>query len=405
MSNPVFEGRCLPEVLELYERLKSYRHDIHSYPETGFDTNRTVGKIVEFLLEQGVSEKDIDTKTVPGCVVVVVNGKNPGKTIAVRADIDALGMDDLTTNEWKSKKPGFAHACGHDGHQTWILGTLSYLNKHNDFNGRVIGIFEAAEEIAKGANAIITAGILSKYEICEIYGAHDETFLPKGQFGFRIGPLQAASDLFLITVKGVGTHGGRPHLGVDPIPAVTEMYQAFQTIVSRKINPLEAGVLSVCSINAGTPSGYNIVPSVASIGGTVRTFLPRNRDLIESNIRRMAEGIAQAHNVELMIDYIRQIPPLINHENQTLAAIKVAEELVGSENVVRQMDPFMSSEDFGCYLEKIPGTMLSIGIRDENHTIGLHNSRFDFNDEVLPLAVTFFVKLVQARLQALSKPE
>lgn len=402
MTTPVSVERCLPEIVALYDRLKAHRHDIHEYPETAFNTTRTVEKITGFLKEQGITE-NIDTSSVPGCVFVLINGKKPGKTIALRADIDALGMDDMTTNEWKSKKAGFAHACGHDGHQTWLLGAITYLAKHNDFNGRVLGIFQAAEETAEGAAAIVKAGILEKYDVKEIYGAHDEPFLPKGHFGFKVGPMQAASDSFLITVTGLGTHGGRPHLGIDPIPAVTEMYQAFQTIVSRKVNPLESAVLSVCSINAGKPNAYNIVPPTASLGGTVRTFLPKNRDLVESNMRRMAEGIAQAHGVKLDIWYQRLISAVINSEGTTLAAIKVAEDLVGKENVVAAMDPFMSSEDFSCYLEKIPGTMLRVGIRDEQHEIGLHNPKFDFNDEVIPLAATLFVKMTYARLEALSK--
>lgn len=401
MSAPVFKEKCYPELVELYEELKAHRQDIHAHPELGFNTERTVRRLVDFLQRHGITK--IDTSTVKGCVFALIEGKDKGATIALRADIDALPMDDKTDNAWKSTHPGKAHTCGHDGHQTWILGAAAYLAAHNDFKGRVLCIFQAAEELGLGAKAVVEAGILKQYDVKEIYAAHDEPFLDKGCFGFKIGHLQAAADIVQVTLKGVGTHGGRPHKGVDPIPAITELYNAYQTIVSRKIDPLESAVVSICSIYAGNPASYNIVPGEAGLCGTIRTFKPSIRDFIETNLQRLAEGIATAHGLECQFKYTRQISSLNNDKVCTEAGIEQAIALVGEANVVKDMTPFMSSEDFSAYQEQIPGSVLRVGIRDKNHTIPIHNPYFDFNDEVLPLTSTLFVNIVKSRLEALTK--
>ncbi len=401
MSEPVMKARCYPEILALYEELKEHRRDVHAHPELGFDTDRTVEKIVAFLQRHGITE--IDTTTVKGSVIAVLTGNQPGVTVALRADIDALPMPDSTSNPWKSTFAGKAHACGHDGHQTWMLGTAAYLSAHRDFPGRVVFIFQPAEEIGLGATAIVKAGILEKYDVKEIYGGHDEPFLDKGSFGFKVGHLQASSDSFLVEFTGVGTHGGRPHKGIDPLPALAELYNAYQSIISRKVDPLEPAVLSICSMNAGRKDTYNVVPGDASLGGTVRTFSPAVRDLLEENMKRMAEGIAQAHGLKVNFQYIRLISSLNNAEVCTKAGIEEALKLVGEENVVQDMTPFMSSEDFSVYQEKIPGSIIRVGVRDENHQVSIHNPLFDFNDEVLPLASTLFVNIVKSRLAALSK--
>ena len=401
MSEPVMKARCYPEILALYEELKEHRRDVHAHPELGFDTDRTVEKIVAFLQRHGITE--IDTTTVKGSVIAVLTGNQPGVTVALRADIDALPMPDSTSNPWKSTFAGKAHACGHDGHQTWMLGTATYLSAHRDFPGRVVFIFQPAEEIGLGATAIVKAGILEKYDVKEIYGGHDEPFLDKGSFGFKVGHLQASSDSFLVEFTGVGTHGGRLHKGIDPLPALAELYNAYQSIISRKVDPLEPAVLSICSMNAGRKDTYNVVPGDASLGGTVRTFSPAVRDLLEENMKRMAEGIAQAHGLKVNFQYIRLISSLNNAEVCTKAGIEEALKLVGEENVVKDMTPFMSSEDFSVYQEKIPGSIIRVGVRDENHQVSIHNPLFDFNDEVLPLASTLFVNIVKSRLAALSK--
>lgn len=345
----------------------------------------------------------MDDATCPGSLFVEIKGNLPGKTIGFRADIDALKMKDKSEKEWTSKIDGHAHACGHDGHQTWLMGAAAYMAEHRDFPGTLVCLFQGAEETGKGAESVVKSGFLGKYNIQEMYAAHDEPFLKKGEVGFKVGHLQAASDSFAVKFIGAGTHGGRPHQGMDPIPALSEMYLAMQTIVSRKVDPLESAVVSVCFMNAGTLGTYNVLPGEAVMGGTVRTFLPEVRDLVENTIKRMAEGIALAHGLKAEVTYERLISSVNNDERLTKEGVRIAQDLLGKDKIYPDFKPFMSSEDFSVYQEKVPGTICRIGISDENHTVPLHNPKFDFNDEVLALASTLFVKIAQERLNALSK--
>lgn len=403
MIEPVSKDKCLPEILALFPDLIAHRHDIHQHPDCGFETQRTIGKIKEFLEKHNVSSKDMDDATCPGSLFVEIKGNLPGKTIGFRADIDALKMKDNSEKEWTSKIDGHAHACGHDGHQTWLMGAAAYMAEHRDFPGTLVCLFQGAEETGKGAESVVKSGFLDKYNIQEMYAAHDEPFLKKGEVGFKVGHLQAASDSFAVKFIGAGTHGGRPHQGMDPIPALSEMYLAMQTIVSRKVDPLESAVVSVCFMNAGTLGTYNVLPGEAVMGGTVRTFLPEVRDLVENTIKRMAEGIALAHGLKAEVTYERLISSVNNDERLTKEGVRIAQDLLGKDKIYPDFKPFMSSEDFSVYQEKVPGTICRIGISDENHTVPLHNPKFDFNDEVLALASTLFVKIAQERLNALSK--
>lgn len=398
MIEAVSKDKCLPEILALFPDLVAHRHDIHQHPDCGFETQRTIGKIKEFLEKHNVSPKDMDDASCPGSLFVEIKGNLPGKTIGFRADIDALKMKDKSEKEWSSKIEGHAHACGHDGHQTWLMGAAAYMAEHRDFPGTLVCLFQGAEETGKGAESVVKSGFLDKYNIQEMYAAHDEPFLKKGEVGFKVGHLQAASDSFAVKFIGAGTHGGRPHQGMDPIPALSEMYLAMQTIVSRKVDPLESAVVSVCFMNAGTLGTYNVLPGEAVMGGTVRTFLPEVRDLVENTIKRMAEGIALAHNLKAEVTYERLISSVNNDERLTKEG-----DLLGEDKIYPDFKPFMSSEDFSVYQERVPGTICRIGISDENHTVPLHNPKFDFNDEVLALASTLFVKIAQERLNALSK--
>lgn len=402
MIEPIASDKCIPEILELFPELVAHRHDIHQHPDCGFETQRTIGKIKAFLEKHNVSAKDMDDTTCPGSLFVEIKGNLPGKAIGLRADIDALKMKDEGGKEWSSKIEGHAHACGHDGHQTWVMGTAAYMAEHRDFPGTLVCLFQGAEEIGKGAKSVVESGFLNRYKIQEMYAAHDEPFLKKGEVGFKVGHLQASADNFAVKFTGIGTHGGRPHKGVDPIPALSELYLALQTIVSRKVDPLQSAVVSVCFIGAGTIGTYNVLPGEAVLGGTVRTFQPEIRDLVENTMKRMAEGIALAHGLKVEFTYNRLVSSVNNDEGLTKEGIRIAEELLGKDKVHPDFKPFMSSEDFSAYQEVVPGAICRIGIADENHTIPLHNPKFDFNDEVLALASSLFVKIVQERLKALS---
>lgn len=396
----VHEDGAYADILSWGEELAALRREAHKTPELGFDTPQTVGRIEKTLRGWGIEK--IDTDLVKGGVIVVIDGTRPGKTVALRADIDALGMDDTSGKPWASCIAGQAHACGHDGHQTWLLGALRHLNANRDFPGRVVGIFQPAEEPCRGARAVIDSGLFQKYEIAEIYGAHTEPMLEKGVFGFRVGPLQAACDYFWLTIKGKGTHGGRPHLGVDPLPAAAQLISAAQSIVSRKVDPIDTAVLSVCAVSAGRYETPNVVPEEVKISGTARTFRPVTRKLVEESFKQMAADTARANGCTSEIKWESSIPAVINDETITRAGIDVATELFGAEAVRPNIDPFMSSEDFAEYLQLVPGTMLRVGIRDDAHTVALHRTSFDFNDEVLPAAATLLAAIAVKRLEALA---
>lgn len=395
----LLQDRLLPGVAELVPELEETRHDIHAHPELGFETERTVGLICDYHRKSGIVE--IDTELVKGCVIAVIEGSRPGHTIAIRADMDALPMNDGCGKPWASTVAGRGHCCGHDGHTTWLLGAARWLAAHNDFPGRIVLVHQAAEEAGTGAKALVEAGLIEKYGIEEIYGGHTEPNLPKGVIGFKPGPLQAASDSVYITLRGKGTHGGRPHLGVDPIPVAAQIVTALQTIVSRKVDPIESAVVSICSINCGNFKANNVVQSELTMSGTVRTFLPEIRDLAEENIRAMVTGIAAANGCTVELVYDRMIGSVINGEEQTIAAHEVTKALLGEDNV-RIIRPFMSSEDFSEYLNRIPGAIIRVGIRDEEHQVSLHNQQMDFNDEVLPVAVSVVANMAVRRLEALA---
>ena len=395
----LLQDRLLPGVAELAPELVEIRRDLHAHPELGFDTERTVGVICDFYQKCGITKVDADL--VKGCVVVVIDGNRPGHTIAVRADMDALPMNDGCGKPWASTVPGRGHCCGHDGHTTWLLGAARWLFEHNDFPGRVVIVHQAAEESCGGAKALVEAGLIEKYGIEEIYGGHTEPNLPKGVFGFKPGPLQAASDDLFITLRGKGTHGGRPHLGVDPIPVAAQIITALQTIVSRKVDPIESAVVSVCSINCGKWEANNVVQSELKMSGTVRTFLPEIRDLTEKSIRAMVTGIAEANGCEVDCAYNRMIGSVINGEEQTMGAFEATKALLGDDQA-RIIRPFMSSEDFSVYLDRVPGAIIRVGIRDDEHQVSLHNQQMDFNDEVLPAAVSVVANMAVKRLEALA---
>ena len=367
----------------------NHRRVLHRMPELDDelpDTTAYVRKVLEPLGAEVFSP-------IKGSVCAYFDA-GAEETVALRADMDALPFT-------IDGKDCAIHACGHDGHTTWLLGAARWLAAHNDFPGRIVLVHQAAEEAGTGAKALVEAGLIEKYGIEEIYGGHTEPNLPKGVIGFKPGPLQAASDSVYITLRGKGTHGGRPHLGVDPIPVAAQIVTALQTIVSRKVDPIESAVVSICSINCGNFKANNVVQSELTMSGTVRTFLPEIRDLAEENIRAMVTGIATANGCTVELVYDRMIGSVINGEEQTIAAHEVTKALLGEDNV-RIIRPFMSSEDFSEYLNRIPGAIIRVGIRDEEHQVSLHNQQMDFNDEVLPVAVSVVANMAVRRLEALA---
>lgn len=393
------QEKLLPETLQWAQEMAQCRQDIHKHPDLGYETERTQAKIAAFLKEHGFEH--VDTELSKGCVVAVLEGNRPGATIGIRADMDALPMTETAGKPYDSVNPGIAHCCGHDGHTTWLMYAARYLSEHRDFPGKIVFVFQAAEEKGTGAQALVDNGLFNKYPMDEIYGAHSEPNLPVGTVGFKPGPLQAASDMVYITVKGHGCHGGRPHQGIDPIPVACQIVMAAQTIVSRKVDPIESGVVSLCSINAGRWEAANVVPPQCTISGTIRTFLPQVRDLCQENLVNMVNGIAKANGCEVECDYQRVIGSVINSEEQANAAIEATRELLGDDHV-QIIKPFMSSEDFSVFLDHVPGNIMRVGMRDETHTAGLHNTAFDFNDKALPVAVSVICNMARRRLETLA---
>lgn len=393
------KDRVIPEIALWADELAAIRRETHASPELGFDTKNTCARILKHLRAWGI---EADGEAVRGGVIAVVRGNRPGAAIALRADIDALPMDDCSGLPWQSRIAGRAHACGHDGHMTWLLGTLRCLQEKNDFPGTVVGLFQPAEECGGGAPAVIASGVFEKYAVREVYGAHDDPFIDRGSFGFKAGPFQASSDEFWVTLKGVGTHGGRPHQGTDPIPAAALLVQQLQTVVTRKVNPVEPAVLSVCSMNAGQFEAVNVVPAEAKLSGTVRTYSDAVRDQVEREFRAMVNGIAAASGCTAEIVYDRSTPSVINDPGLTKKAIALARELFGEDRVLPDLEPLMGAEDFAEYQRVVPGVILRVGIRDAAHQAVLHNPAFDFNDEVIPAACTLFVAIARSRLEALS---
>lgn len=388
-----------PELLAWADEAAAIRRDIHSNPELGFDTGRTCALIERTLRGYGIEK--IDSESVKGGLIVVLDGDRPGKTIALRADIDALSMPDESGTPWAAKVCR-NHACGHDGHAAWLMLTLRYLAAHRDFPGRIVAIFQPAEEIGRGALAVVASGIFEKYGIAEVYGAHNDSMLPAGEFSFRSGPFQASCDFFYIRLIGRGIHAARPHMGIDTMPAAGLLISSLQTIVSRKTDALEPVVLSISSIEAGKYDAPNVIPNELRMSGTVRTYSEACRTEVERQMRLMTEHIAAAQDCTGEVRYDRLTSVVVNDPAAAEAARTLAVKLFG-EACVKTTPRTTGGEDFSEYQKKAPGVMFRIGIVDEAHRAASHNPKYDFNDAVLPSAAYFFSELTRARLEALAQ--
>ncbi len=382
-----------------FSKLRQFRQSIHKEPEIGFETTNTLKRIKDFLKSENI--EGFDTETAKGSGLLLIEGTRPGPTIALRADIDALPIREISSVEWKSTN-SFAHSCGHDGHQSWLIGVGAYFAKNRDFPGRILCVFQAAEESVNGAQSIIDTGVFGKYNVKEIYGAHNDPTLPLGKIGILAGPMMASCDRFSIVLQGKGTHGANPHLGIDPLPAANEIYFGLQTLVSRTIDANDCAVISVCGFNAGGDNTYNIVPAEVKMLGTVRTFKESVRLKIEHEMSRRVKKIAEAFDIEGETDYQRLTGAVVNDEQCTEFVEDVSCELLGKDSIVKLQKPYMISEDFGAYQQIMPGCFFMIGTQDEEHPHALHSPFFDFNDRVLPEAVALFISITKKRLEFLA---
>jgi hippurate hydrolase len=374
----------------MHGEVTEWRRDLHANPELLYDVHRTAAFVAEKLRGFGCDETI--TSIGKTGVVAIIKGRasSSGRTIGLRADMDALPMQEQTGLTYASKIPGRMHACGHDGHTAMLLGAAKYLAATRNFNGTAVVVFQPAEEGGAGAKAMCDDGLMGRFLIQEIYAMHTEPGLPIGQFATATGPLGASADGFHITIEGKGTHGADPHKGVDPIVVGANVVLALQSIVARNLNPMRSGVVTVGALNAGTSA--NVIPKTAEMVGTTRTFEPEVRDLLQLRVTEIAEHVARAYGAVATVKYRRMYPPTINHRRETDFAVQVAGSIVGAQNVEPNHDPWMGAEDFAFMLEERPGNIMFIG---NGASANLHHPAFDFADAALPYGIAYFAQLVE----------
>lgn len=395
--------KLLPEVLSGLEAMTAIRRDLHAHPELGMCEVRTAKIAADALRAMGCDEV-VEGIGKTGVAAVIRGGKrNPGHlvTIALRADMDALPLEEHTGHPWASVVENRMHACGHDGHVAGVLlAAHALVKRRENLAGDVVLIIQPGEEGYAGAREMIEDGLFERFPVDEIYGVHCAGELPLGVIGFTKGAQCAAADHFRITVQGVGGHGARPHKTVDPVVASGILIGALQTIVSRSVDPMRPAVVTIASIHGGDPQGVSVVPAEVKLAGTTRCAYPEERDLIERRMGEICAGVAATTGTEIDFQYVRLYPPLVNHDEQLEFARKVALEAYGEERV-RNHTASMGAEDFAFFLEKRPGCFPRVGIADETHTENHHHPNFDYNDLALGPTADFFVRLVEKRLAAL----
>ena len=381
--------------------IAALRRDIHAHPELCFQEQRTSDLIAKALTDWGIPvERGLGTT---GVVGIVRNGTS-GRAVGLRADIDALPMTEHNKFEHASRHAGRMHACGHDGHTAMLLGAAKHLARHRNFDGTVYLVFQPAEEGGGGAREMIKDGLFERFPMEAMFGAHNWPGLPVGHFALRSGPAFASSNEFKITLRGKGSHGAMPHLGLDPVPAACQMVQAFQTILTRNKRPIDTGVISVTMIHAGEAT--NVVPETCVLEGTVRTFTTEVLDLIERRMKTIAEATCAAFELQCEFEFHRNYPPTINHEAETSFVSQVLAGMAGPD-AVHDFEPTMGAEDFSYFLQHKPGCYFLIGNGDGAHRAGghgmgpcmLHNPSYDFNDDLIPLGATMWVRLAEQWLK------
>jgi len=393
--------QLIDSITQMRQELQRIRRDIHAHPELCYEEDRTAELVANRLQEWGIPVIRGLGKT--GVVGVLRHGDST-RAIGLRADMDALPLQELNTFAHASVHPGKMHACGHDGHVAMLLGAAHYLSRQRDFDGTVYFIFQPAEEGGGGAARMMADGLFEQCPMDAVYGMHNWPGLAVGRFGVTAGPMMASSNEFELTISAKGAHAAQPHMGIDPVMVAVQIAQGWQTIVSRNCNPLDAAVLSVTQIHAGSAS--NIIPDQATLAGTVRTFDSAVLDMVQQRMHDLAQHTAAAFGATIAFEFQRNYPPLINHPQETDTVVQVMRDLVGADQVDAKVEPSMGSEDFAFMLQQKPGCYVFIGNgegdhRSAGHGLGpcnLHNPSYDFNDDLLPLGATYWVRLAQGCL-------
>ena len=377
-------------IAELHDELIEIRHDIHRHPEIAFEEVRTADIVAQKLAGWGL---DVHRGLGKTGVVGTLRAGSSNRAIGLRADMDALPVDELNAFDHRSVIDGKMHACGHDGHTTMLLGAARTLAQNRDFNGTVHFIFQPAEEMYGGAKFMIEDGLFDKFPVEGVWGMHNMPGLPAGHFSVATGPVMAAADEYRVKITGVGGHAAYPHYAVDPVYIASEIVVALQTIAARRVDPLASVVVSTTVLRAGNAG--NVIPESAEMIGSARAFTTELQDEIEGSIRRIAEGVAQAHGATAEVEYTRGYPPTINHPAETEIARQAAIRTAGAENVGAGGLPMMASEDFSFMLLERPGCYLFIGNGEGDHAVECHNPHYDFNDDILPIGARYWVNLVE----------
>src|SRR3954454_5183288 len=383
----------IDRITSYHAELTAQRQDFHAHPELGFDEHRTSEIVARQLEKLGIEVHRGVGGT--GIVGVLREGNGP-VSIGLRADMDALPILEANELPYKSTKVGVMHACGHDGHTTMLLGAARYLAETRNFNGTVNFIFQPAEEGLGGAQAMLKDELFARFPCDTVFGMHNHPGMPVGTFAIRPGTMMAAGAFFDIVVEGRGAHGARPETGIDTVLVASHIVVALQAIVARNVSPLDTVVVSATAIKSG--DAYNVIPQTAEIKGTVRTFRNETMDLVEANMKRIAEGVASAFGASVRVDFRRLFAPLVNDAAETALYADVAAELVGEANVDRERDLIMASEDFSFMLEARPGAYINIGNGDKKGSTPVHNPNYNFNDEILPLGAAALAGIVEKKL-------
>jgi len=394
--------KIFPEFIDQLELIKAIRRDIHAHPELKFTEFRTSELIAKQLKSWGIQTHVGLGKT--GVVGTIQGNLGPGKSIGLRADIDALPLQEHNAFAHASQHEGKMHACGHDGHTAMLLSAAQFFASHKDFKGTIHFIFQPAEEGGGGAREMMADGLFTLFPCDAVFGMHNWPGMPEGSFGVIPGPMMASSNEFTITIKGKGAHAALPHNGADPVFAIAQLASSLQSIITRNKKPVDTAVLSITQIHAGFAS--NVIPNDAWLGGTIRTFTTPVLDLLEQRLRDIAHGTALAFNCSAEIEFNRNYPPLINHPLETSFAQSVIKKSFGEDQFIDSTEPTMGSEDFAFMLEKVPGCYVFIGNGDGDHrAVGhgmgpchLHNPCYDFNDHLLPIGASYWVHLAQSYL-------
>lgn len=385
--------KTIGEIESFGDELQRWRRDLHAHPELAYEETRTSDFVADCLERWGL---DV-TRGLAKTGVVGTLSRGQGAAVGLRADMDALPIDEANEFDYRSLEQGKMHACGHDGHTVMLLGAARYLAAAADFSGTIHFIFQPAEEAAGGAKAMLDDGLFDRFPVDAVFGMHNLPGLPVGEFAMRSGPMMASLDCFDVCIEGTGTHGAMPHHGIDPIAVSAAVIQAAQTIVSRNVDPLSPAVISVTKIRAG--HAHNIIPERAELGGGIRCFDPELRSFLKGRLVEVVAGVCEALSARGRVEFVFENPAVINEPAGTQLAAEVAAQIVGAGCVNTSAEPILGSEDFSFMLEQRPGCYVFIGNGDVEGSCMIHNRAYDFNDAILTLGASYWARLAQTYLQ------